>query len=118
MTHPASAPMSQHGPLSKGRTVITAVVLLQIYQGYTLSIPGVVSPWIAASFGLDQSNLARLFAWMSTSAAGSLVLARMADRVGRRKIILTSLFLVPILSGGAALSPNAVLFALFEIPIA
>jgi MFS family permease len=109
--------MSGHGPFSKGATVIVAVVLLQIYQGYTLSIPGVVSPWIAASFGLDQSNLARLFAWMSTSAAGSLVLARMADRVGRRRIILTSLFLVPILSGGAALSPNALLFALFEIPI-
>ncbi|MGO9056476.1 MAG: MFS transporter [Candidatus Binataceae bacterium] len=117
MTHPAPALVSGLDPVPRGAAVITAIVLLQIYQGYALSIPGVASPWIAANFGLDQSSLARLFAWMSTSAAGSLVLARMADRVGRRKIILTSLFLVPIFSGGAALSPNAVVFALFEIPI-
>jgi MFS family permease len=102
---------------SQGTGIIAAIVLLQIYQGYTLSIAGVVSPWIAASFHLDQASLARLFAWMSTSALGSLVLARMADRVGRRSIILTSLILVPILSAGAALSPSPALFAMFEILI-
>jgi MFS family permease len=117
MTDPAPVLMSHTGPVSKGSAVLTAIVLLQIYQGYTLSIAGVASPWIAASFGLDQPGLARLFAWMSASLAGSLVLARMADRVGRRKIILTSLLLVPIFSAGAALAPNAVVFALFEIPI-
>ena len=117
MTDPAPVLMSHATPVSKGSAVLTAIVLLQIYQGYTLSIAGVASPWIAASFRLDQPGLARLFAWMSASAAGSLVLARMADRVGRRKIILTSLLLVPIFSAGAALSPNAVVFALFEIRI-
>jgi putative MFS transporter len=100
---------------SQGTAIIAAIALLQIYQGYTLSIPGVASPWIAASFHLDEASLARLFAWMSTSAVGSLVLARMADRVGRRTIILTSLALVPIFSAGAALSPRPVLFAVFEI---
>ncbi|HEY2107064.1 MAG TPA: MFS transporter, partial [Candidatus Binataceae bacterium] len=102
---------------SQGTGIIAAIVLLQIYQGYTLSIPGVASPWISASFHLDQASLARLFAWMSTSALGSLVLARMADRVGRRVIILTSLILVPILSAGAAIAPRPALFALFEILI-
>jgi MFS family permease len=102
---------------SQGTGIIAAIVLLQIYQGYALSIAGVASPWIAASFHLDQASLARLFAWMSTSAVGSLMLARMADRVGRRKIILTSLILVPLLSAGAALAPRPALFALFEILI-
>jgi MFS family permease len=102
---------------SQGTGIIAAIVLLQIYQGYTLSIAGVASPWIAASFRLDQASLARLFAWMSTSALGSLVLARMADRVGRRSIILTSLILVPIFSAGAAMAPRPALFAIFEILI-
>jgi MFS family permease len=110
-----SAPGGSQG--SQGMGIIAAIILLQIYQGYTLSIAGVASPWIAASFKLDQASLARLFAWMSTSAIGSLVLARMADRVGRRRIILTSLSLVPILSAGAALSPRPALFAIFEILI-
>lgn len=110
LKHTDSAPAG-----SQGTGTIAAIFLLQIYQGYTLSIAGVASPWIAASFRLDQASLARLFAWMSTSALGSLMLARMADRVGRRRIILTSLIMVPILSAGAALSPRPALFALFEI---
>jgi MFS transporter, AAHS family, 3-hydroxyphenylpropionic acid transporter len=101
----------------QGTGIIAAIVLLQIYQGYTLSIAGVASPWIAASFHLDQASLARLFAWMSTSAVGSLVLARMADRVGRRRIILASLILVPVFNVGAALARAAALFAVFEILI-
>ncbi len=102
----------------QGNAIIAAIVLLQVYQGYTLSIAGVASPWIAASFKLDQASLARLFAWMSTSALGSLVLARMADRVGRRRIILTSMTLVPLFSAGAALASGPALFAAFEIVVA
>ncbi len=101
----------------RGSAIIAAIVLLQIYQGYALSIAGVASPWIAASFHLDEASLARLFAWMSTSAIGSLLLARMADRVGRRTIILTALSLVPLFSAGAALAPRAGVFAAFEILI-
>src|SRR5579864_9719317 len=70
-------------------TIIAAIVILLVYQGYSLSIIGVASPWIAKSFALDQSQLAELFAWMSLSALGSLILARLADRVGRQRIILS-----------------------------
>jgi MFS family permease len=98
-------------------TIIVAIVILLIYQGYNLSIVGVASPWIAKSFGLDQAKLAELFAWMSLSAFGSLILARLADRVGRRRIILSSLVLAPLCAAGAAVARNAALFALFEIAI-
>jgi len=100
-----------------GVGLIAAIVMLQIYQGYTLSVSGVASPWIAQSFGLDQSGLARLFAWMSTSAFGSMLLARMADRVGRRRIILASLFLAPLFAAGAAAAAHPLEFAIFEILI-
>src|SRR5713226_10551577 len=84
-------------------TIIAAIVILLIYQGYTLSIVGVASPWIAKSFNLDEVKLAELFAWMGTSALGSLLLARLADRFGRRMIILGSLVLAPMFTAGAAL---------------
>jgi MFS family permease len=98
-------------------TIIAAIVILLIYQGYSLSIVGVAAPWIARSFVLNQAQLAELFAWMSLSAFGALVLARLADRVGRRRIILSSLVLAPLCAGGAALARHPASFALFEILI-
>jgi MFS family permease len=100
-----------------GPMIIGAIVALLIYQGYSLSIIGVASPWIAKSFGLDQPRLAELFAWMSLSALGTLVLARLADRVGRRRIILVSLLFAPVFSLVAAMTRRAEFFALFEILI-
>jgi AAHS family 4-hydroxybenzoate transporter-like MFS transporter len=102
---------------SAGSGVLVAICLLQIYQGYTLAIPGVAAPWIAASFKLDEQGLARLFAWMSVAAVGSLFLARLADRIGRRQIILLALFLTPLFSAGAALARTPTLFAVAEILI-
>ena len=100
---------------SRPRTTVSAIVILLLYQGYTLSIVGIASPWIAKSFALDEARLARLFAWMAISAFGSLLLARLADRVGRRLVILSSLVLAPLFSAGAALAPTANAFAVYEI---
>ncbi|MGH7908204.1 MAG: hypothetical protein ACREP6_16410, partial [Candidatus Binataceae bacterium] len=99
-------------------TIIASIVILMTYQGYCLSIAGVAAPWIAKSFALNQQKLAQLFAWISVSAFGSLLLARLADRVGRRRIILLSLFIVPICGVGAAISPHPLTFAICEILIA
>src|SRR5215469_14643050 len=101
----ANGPQAGGEPHS-GTTIIAAIVILLVYQGYTLSIVGVASPWIAKSFSLNQVELARLFAWMSLSAFGSLILARLADRVGRRLVILLSLSLAPMFAAGAALAPG------------
>ncbi|HVA76896.1 MAG TPA: MFS transporter [Candidatus Binataceae bacterium] len=108
---------SAERPPAASSAIIAATVILLVYQGYTLSIAGVASPWIAKSFALTQPELARLFAWMSVSAFGSLMLARLADRVGRRRIIVASLFLTPLCSAGAALSPHPISFAVFQILI-
>jgi len=104
------------GPTGAAAT-LAAIVLLLIYQGYTLSIVGVAAPWIAKSFSLSEAQLAELFAWMSVSAFGSLILARLADRVGRRRIILLALSLAPLFALCAALARTPAPFAFFEILI-
>jgi MFS transporter, AAHS family, benzoate transport protein len=108
---------SDDRPAGSAVTIIAAIVLLLVYQGYSLSIVGVASPWIAKSFSLDETHLAQLFAWMSVSAFGSMILARLADRVGRRRIILLSLYVAPMLAVGAGLVRKPALFALCEILI-
>ncbi len=103
--------------IARGRTIIAAIVLLLVYQGYSLSIVGVASPWIAKSFSLSQVRLAELFAWMSVSAFGAMILARLADRVGRRLIILLSLFASPLAAFGAMIAETPELFAGCQIVI-
>jgi hypothetical protein len=39
---------AESGPRSS--TTVGAIVILLLYQGYTLSIVGIASPWIAKSF--------------------------------------------------------------------
>ena len=116
----ASASISARAPRpsgSRSSTTVAAIVILLLYQGYTLSIVGIAAPWIAKSFALDESRLAKLFAWMAISAFGSLLLARLADRVGRRLVILGSLVLAPLFTAGAALAPTANEFAACEIMV-
>lgn len=106
---------ADRSPVGAPHLVITAIVLLLVYQGYTLSIAGIASPWIARSFHLDPSALARLFAWMAISSFGSMALARLADRIGRRRIIIASLVLSPLFALASALAPKAWQFAVFQI---
>jgi MFS transporter, AAHS family, 3-hydroxyphenylpropionic acid transporter len=109
---------NQHDRQSpRSQAIIRAIVILLVYQGYSLSIAGVAAPWIAKSFALNEAALARLFALMSVSAVGALIMSRLADRVGRRRIILFSLLVTPLCAGGAAIAPTSVLFAIFEIAI-
>jgi len=74
---------------------------------------GVGAPFIAKSFGLDQSGIARMFAWISLDAFGALILSRMADRVGRRRILMWSLVATPLCAIGAALSESRLWFIIF-----
>lgn len=91
---------------ARGARVIRCVVALMLYQGFTMAILGTGASWIAQSFGLDQSGIAPSFAWISLSAFGALALSRMADRVGRRRVVLWAMAGTPLSALGAALAPR------------
>jgi putative MFS transporter len=99
----------------QGDLVVRALFAILCYQGYAFAFLGVGAPFIAKSFNFDQSGIARMYAWISLNSVGALILARMADRVGRRRIVLLSLLLTPICSLAAAISDSATFFILFEI---
>jgi MFS family permease len=99
----------------QGNIVVRAVFAILCYQGYAFAFLGVGAPFIAQSFHFDQSGIARMYAWISLNSIGALILSRMADRVGRRQVVMLSLLLTPLCSLGAAISHNAGLFVLFEI---
>jgi predicted MFS family arabinose efflux permease len=97
------------------RRIIGATLAMMLYQGYAMAINGIASPWIASSFGLDESGIARLFAWISLSAIGALVISRLADRIGRRRVSLACMTATPLLALAAAVATDLTLFTVVEI---
>jgi hypothetical protein len=67
---PGVSPLQAADAAARSRRVIRCVVALMLYQGFTIAILGTGAPWIARSFRLDQSGIARTFAWVSLSAFG------------------------------------------------
>ena len=96
-------------------STVRSLFAILSYQGYALAILGVGAPFIAKSFALDQSGIARMYAWISLNALGALLLSRMADRIGRRRIVTLCLIITPLCSIGAALAARAAWFIFFEI---
>jgi MFS family permease len=92
-----------------------AVAAILGYQGYAFATLGVGAPFIAKSFGLDQSGIARMFAWIATDAFGVMIVSRMADRMGRRRILMWSLVATPLCAIGAAQSESEPWFIVFMI---
>ena len=102
----------------KPPSVRTAVILLMamlFYQGYTFAIVGIGSPWIAKSFGLDQSGIAAVFACLALSSLGALGLSRMADKAGRRRVMMWCMTVMPFCAVGAAVSTRLAPFVAFAI---
>ncbi len=96
---------------------VPALLAALFYVGYAGAIPAIANTWIARSFGLDQSAIAAVFAWLALSSLGSLGLARMVDRVGRRRVLVWSMAAMPACALGAALATNLALFVAFAIAL-
>src|SRR5580704_13242725 len=89
---------------SRARPVVLLAMAMLFYQGYISAIVPIASPWIAKSFSLDQSAIAAVFAWLALAYLGALALSRVADKAGRRWVMLWSMLAMPIAALGAALS--------------
>ena len=56
-------------------------------QAFAATINVVAAPWIMQSFHLNPASLARLFAVISVSAIGALIMTRLFDVIGRRRVL-------------------------------
>lgn len=84
------------------------------YQGMTVPLLAIASPWIALQFSLDARAIARLYAVMSVSALITFGAARLADRIGRRLLLMACLIAASATAVCAALARSTVTFAIWE----
>ena len=96
-------------PAEAWRAVVMLLVVLA-FQGYAAAIPTIAAPWFSKDFNLSQPEMAHVFAGFALSSFGALALARMADRVGRRRVLSWSAVAMPIAALCAALSRDVILF--------
>lgn len=104
---------SSSDPDSRG--TVLALCWALAYQGYTFAINGPAAPFIARSFGLNDAGIATLYACITASAIGVFALSRMADRVGRRRLVILCLAATPVAALAAAGADTLVRFAIVEI---
>lgn len=113
----AASPASGDQDAALRNRLTHSIARVLIFEGFTMSINGIGSPWIAKSFHLGESGIAGLFAWISLSALGALGLSRMIDRLGRRRMLLMCMAGTALSAFAAALSTKLAAFAVSEIAL-
>jgi putative MFS transporter len=112
---PSATVTSPAAAETHSQATVRAVCAVLVYQGYAFALLGVGAPYIGKGFGLNDAGMAGMFALISLNSIAALVLSRMADRFGRRRILLMALIVTPLCSLGAALSGALAWFIAFEI---
>src|SRR5258708_12264455 len=84
----ASSVLDAQQAARNNRRLVLSIAMVFAFNGLTMSINGIGSPWIAKSFDLGESGIASLFAWISFSAVFALALSRVLGRLRHRRMLL------------------------------
>jgi MFS transporter, putative metabolite:H+ symporter len=97
--------------------VVAMLLVVLGFQGYAAAFPTIAAPWFSKDFRLSDPAMAKVFAGFALSSFGALALARMADRIGRRRVMMWSAIAMPIAALGAAIAREVVVFVAFVIVV-
>lgn len=98
-----------------GRTLLLCLGVIAAAAGYQGSLPTVVMTYVADQFGATDPQQNTALAVIRLDIFFTLLLVRAADRVGRRRMLLTCATAGPILTAVCALSTSLPMFALLQI---
>jgi MFS family permease len=104
---------SWQGKADESRVYVLFAGVFTDYLGNTMSFP--VLPYFAREFGATNSEIAYLYsAWNCTSTAVMPFVGALADRHGRRLLLLLMAFGSAVASFGLAFSPDYLVFLSFR----
>jgi MFS transporter, putative metabolite:H+ symporter len=95
--------------------VLGFVTLAMFFENYDLSILGNAMPQIAATFGLDEAGQGRFAAAIRFGALPAFLLLPLADRLGRRRLLLISIAGMSLGSFATALATSPLWFTIAQI---
>ena len=95
--------------------VLGFVTLAMFFESYDLGMLGNALPQIAASFGLDKVAMGSFTAFTRLGALPAFFLLPLADRLGRRRLLLISIAGMSIGSLATAFAQTPLQFVLLQI---
>jgi MFS family permease len=66
------------------------LLALVFHVFYVTALGGIGAPFLAEEFGFDNAAIANIAGWVSLGAFGAALLTRLADRHGRRRVLVIS----------------------------
>jgi MFS family permease len=88
------------------RRVLRLLALAVFFEGYGRTLVAVVLPYVGRDLGATPADLSYALALIGTGSLGVLFLGPLADRFGRRTLLLASVLLLSLLGAGTALAPT------------
>jgi len=103
-------PMSSHE-----RSVLVATCLSSLGSFYTMAVAGFALPQIQRGLSVPDDEVGSLFALIRFGALFSLGLGIMADRMGRRRLLIASVAGCALCNIATAFAPSGLSFALLQM---
>jgi MFS family permease len=85
------------------------------YGFYVQALGGLAAPFLAQDLGLDESQITALAGWIAIGAFGTAALTRLADRRGRRRILLLCFAGLPPLALASAFATSRISYVVPQI---
>ncbi|HEY2813495.1 MAG TPA: MFS transporter [Acidimicrobiales bacterium] len=109
------APAARRRGLSREHIFLLAVLgATSFFDGYDGSIKALALTQIRDTFHLSKAVASALFAIIYLGALPAMVITRWADRIGRRRLLIWSVFGYMGFSALTAISPNVQAFTTFQ----
>jgi len=119
LAHRAPVPMvaevSARGLTARHRTVLMLVGAATLFEGYDRFIASLALPYIGRDLGAGEGTLGTALAVIRAGALISIFLGRLADRWGRRRLLIGSIVAYTIATAATGFSRGMLDFALFQL---
>jgi MFS family permease len=95
-------------------SLVGVVALAGLFENYDLSVLSAALKQIRESFGLDQSEMTSMLAWVRLGAIPAFLILPLADRVGRRPVFLAAIVGMSLATVASGLAQTSLQFILAQ----
>ena len=112
---PAAVAVSASGLTAHHRTVLFLVGTATFFEGYDRFIVTLALPYIGKDLGANEGALGYALSFIRLGALISIVLGQLADRFGRRRLLIVSVVAYTVATAATAFSFGLSDFALYQL---